>query len=125
MTELLPLPKILVVDDEEAVCSVLQFFLRKDFEVDLESDWKKAKEKIETQSYDIILTDLMMPGAPQNQIITTTIAVNPQIPVVVMSGLSENDAMVKSALMAGAKLMLPKPFVDRLAVVSALKTFLK
>ena len=117
-------PRVLVVDDEEAICAVLKFFLQKDFAVETESKWEAAIEKIKNDHYDLVITDLMLPNAPLHVILHAVKAKNPMVPVVVISGLSQNDELVTSALADGASMLIPKPFVDRATVLAALNGIL-
>ncbi len=56
-------PKILVVDDEEDILNILKFFLeREGYEVDTTLNGEEAIKKIEKNYYNIVLTDLRMPG---------------------------------------------------------------
>lgn len=55
--------KILVVDDDPVTLTLLQKRLAKEaFEVETANDGVSATELINTNYYDVILTDLMMPG---------------------------------------------------------------
>jgi two-component system OmpR family response regulator len=55
--------KILVVDDDPVTLALLQKRLVKEaFEVETANDGVSATELINTNYYDVILTDLMMPG---------------------------------------------------------------
>jgi two-component system OmpR family response regulator len=55
--------KILVVDDDPVTLTLLQKRLVKEaFEVETANDGVSATELINTNYYDVILTDLMMPG---------------------------------------------------------------
>lgn len=54
--------KILVVEDEKAIARVLELKLKQaGFDVDTAEDGKRAKEKIATNSYTIILLDVILP----------------------------------------------------------------
>jgi CheY-like chemotaxis protein len=124
MTQPPLLPRVLVVDDEEAVCTVLNFFLKKDFSVETESSWERAVEKITSNAFDLVVTDLMMPNSPRHVILNAVKTKDPTIPVAIISGLSENDELVRTALAAGANTMIPKPFEDRATVLATLKALL-
>ncbi len=57
-------PRLLVVDDETAICDVLQqMLLKRGFrQVDTASSGMEALERMETQTYDIAFVDLIMSG---------------------------------------------------------------
>lgn len=55
--------KILVIDDETALCKLYQRMLTKlGYEVEVAFDGEKAIQHIEQGSYDLIISDLRMPG---------------------------------------------------------------
>lgn len=57
-----PRPRVLVVDDEPAVRSLLRRMLRKDFDVDEAAGGREALERLDAGGrYDAILCDLLMP----------------------------------------------------------------
>ena len=57
--------RVLVVDDEMGMREILQVLLsRTGYSVDLESSGRKGITRIEKENpYDLVLTDLVMPGA--------------------------------------------------------------
>lgn len=56
-------PRILVVDDEEVILISVKKVLRKDdYEIETASSATEAVERMKTESFDVIITDLMMPG---------------------------------------------------------------
>ncbi len=55
--------KILVVDDEQDLCEILQFNLsRQGYEVDVAYSAEEALPKLQTSGYDLVLLDVMMDG---------------------------------------------------------------
>lgn len=56
-------PYVLLVDDNEAVCTLVAALLRRDFNVDTASDGSEAIEKLRAGNYAAILLDLRMPNA--------------------------------------------------------------
>ena len=55
--------RILVVDDEQDLCEILQFNLsRQGHDVDVAYSAEEAFQKIQSQSYDLLLLDVMMDG---------------------------------------------------------------
>jgi two-component system NtrC family sensor kinase len=63
MAALAPRPKILVVDDEPIIAQLITDVLSGDgYEVDIASDGLIALEHIDRAEYDLILSDLRMPG---------------------------------------------------------------
>ena len=55
--------RIIVAEDNDILRKSLSFFLEsKGFSIDQFSDGKEALEAIEKENYDLILTDINMPG---------------------------------------------------------------
>ena len=54
--------RLLVVDDEKSICQMLEIAFRKDgHSVETVSSGTAAAKKIESQAYDIIISDIRMP----------------------------------------------------------------
>src|SRR3989442_12651781 len=54
--------RLLIVDDEKSICQMLEIAFRKDGHmVETVSSGAAAKKKIESQAYDIIISDIRMP----------------------------------------------------------------
>ena len=54
-------PHVLLVDDNEATCTLITALLQRDFEIDTVNDGFDAIEKLKTKNYGAILLDLRMP----------------------------------------------------------------
>src|SRR3981189_2581932 len=58
------MPHILVVDDEKSICELLEITFRKEgHRVEVAHDVPSAKRKLESQIFDIIISDIRMPDA--------------------------------------------------------------
>lgn len=54
--------KLLVVDDEESLCRLLKdTFGKSGHEVDAVTSGQDAREKLDSQTYDLVITDIRMP----------------------------------------------------------------
>jgi two-component system response regulator PilR (NtrC family) len=57
------MPHILVVDDEKSICELLEITFRKEgHRVEVAHNVDAAKRKLESQIFDIIISDIRMPG---------------------------------------------------------------
>jgi two-component system, NtrC family, response regulator PilR len=57
------MPHILVVDDEKSICELLEITFRKEgHRVEVANSVEAAKRKLESQIFDIIISDIRMPG---------------------------------------------------------------
>ena len=56
-------PRVLVVEDDRPLCETIAMVLESDgFEVETAKDGRCAMEKLAISSYDVIVTDIRMPG---------------------------------------------------------------
>jgi DNA-binding response OmpR family regulator len=109
--------RVLVIDDEPEITEIVEAFLvEAGFVVKVENDSQKALMSAETFNPDLILLDIMMPGADGYDI-CNRIKQNPKFmttPVVFLTGKDRNDDMGRS-FKAGGDMFIKKPFsCDRL-----------
>ena len=105
-----PWKKILVVDDEEAVCLALEDILRMHrFEVTTVDTAVKALETLQSSTFDLVLTDLVMPRIDGIALTKEIKVMGLDIPVVVMTGFASIEYAVES-MKAGAADFITKPF---------------
>ena len=100
---------ILVVDDEPGVRLALQVNLtRHGLAVQVASDAKEAAEILRTESFDLVLTDVRMPGASGLELVRKIHEAWSEMAVIVMTGQgSVADAV--EAIRAGASDYIQKP----------------
>ena len=102
--------KILVVDDEKTVCdSIKKILTRRGYEVDNTLDADDAMLKIKETSYDLVITDMMMPKTSGLELLEMVKKYYPELEVVLITGYASIDTAVKATKM-GAADYLPKPF---------------
>ena len=76
----LPSKSILVVEDEEAVSSLLRDALTDEgHRVDTASDGEKARERLARKDYDLVITDLKMPNEGGRKLYEETVVVRPDL----------------------------------------------
>jgi DNA-binding response OmpR family regulator len=102
--------RILVVEDEQKVAQALREGLEGEgYEVILEHTGEGAFFRITTETFDMILLDLMLPGRDGLQILTTLRDRGVKTPVLVLTARDTLDDRVKG-LDSGADDYLVKPF---------------
>jgi len=117
--------KILVVDDEPSNVELLKLILKKEYDVMTAFDGGEALKKIDEQSPDLILLDIMMPGI-NGYDVCRNLKSNEKtmsIPIVMITALKENKDRI-NAIEAGADDFLSKP-VDMDVLTAKLKSLLK
>lgn len=78
--------RILVVDDEEDIRQILCDSLADDnFEVITCSDGYEALELIKEGFFELIITDLRMPGIDGIELIDTIKQISPEVPVIMLT----------------------------------------
>ena len=104
-----PTPRILVVDDDKAVRAALGVNLRKaGYEVTLCRSAQEALAALEERAFDLMLTDVAMPGMSGLDLLDKLRAKWPTVRVVVMTGYgSVPDAV--ATMKAGADDYIIKP----------------
>jgi CheY-like chemotaxis protein len=107
------MPKILLVDDDDALRKMLRLMLTKMGHVVREArDGQAAVEMCGQEVPDLVLTDIVMPGQEGLETIFTLRHSNPSLKIIAMSGggrISSGDYL-QIAKSLGAKRVLAKPF---------------
>ena len=94
--------KILIVDDEQPMCELLEADLRlRNFEPEWYTSAADAVQAVNRQDYDVVLTDLNMPGTNGIQLCEHIVTNRPDIPVVMMTAFGSLESAI-DAIRAGA-----------------------
>lgn len=103
-------PRILVVDDEQAVRDLLSKTLTMaDYDVDTADDGPSAIERLRAVAYDLLITDLKMPGMDGLAVIREARKLAPDLRVIIITGYS-TEASAIEAINLGVSGYLTKPF---------------
>jgi excisionase family DNA binding protein len=113
-------PRVLVVDDEAAIRDLLSKTLAlAEYDVDLAQDGRHALERLRMIPYDLLITDLKMPGIDGLSVIREARRLKPEIPVIIITGFS-TEASAIEAVNLGVSGYLTKPFrVPRVLAAAA------
>ena len=113
-------PRILVVDDEASIRDLLAKTLAlAEYDVDLAPDGRSALERLRVIPYDLLITDLKMPGVDGLTVIREARRLKPDIPVIIITGFS-TEASAIEAINLGVSGYLTKPFrVPRVLAAAA------
>ena len=111
-------PRILVVDDEEVVCRFLKRVLdgeRSDVEVC--HGGPEAIARLEDSSFDLVITDLKMPGVDGIGVLGKAKELDPLCEVIIITAYASVESAVE-VMKLGAYDYISKPFnVDRIRLV--------
>ena len=101
--------RVLIADDDQDMCELIEADLsHRGLEVSWHTNAADAFEAIKVGTYDVVLTDLRMPGMDGIDLCTRISANHPNVPVVVMTAFGNLDSAV-AAIRAGAYDFVTKP----------------
>ncbi|MDD2468471.1 MAG: response regulator, partial [Desulfobulbus sp.] len=101
---------ILVVDDELSMREFLRILLRKEgYEVTLAAEGKSALQLAQQYSYDLMISDIRMPGMSGLELLAQLKEVQPDIGVIMITAFASPDDAV-TAMKNGAFDYITKPF---------------
>ena len=110
--------KILIVDDQINTCKSLQAILKKSgYKSDYTLSAAEALKRVQEGPYDIVISDIRMPGMDGMQLLEELKKVQPSLVVIMITGYATIKSAVE-AIQKGAYDYLPKPFTpDEVRVI--------
>ena len=109
--------RILLVDDDRAIRTTIELLLKRaGHEVVVAEDGRDGVAKIEGERFDLLIVDIFMPGMDGLETIQKVHQQQPELPVLVMSGMVFRSAsspppdFLAMATKLGAVKSLRKPF---------------
>lgn len=113
-------PRVLVADDEASVRDLLSKTLAlAEYEVDVVPDGRSAVDRLRVLPYDLLITDLKMPGVDGLSVIREARSLKADIPIIIITGFS-TEASAIEAVNLGVSGYLTKPFrIPRVLSVAA------
>jgi len=112
-TDLAERPRVLVVDDEESIRNLVVKALAKECEIEAVPDGEAAIASLQAADFDLLITDLRMPGTDGMKVIRA-LRKTSRMPVIVLTAYS-TEAYAIEALNLGVTGYLTKPFsVDKM-----------
>jgi DNA-binding NtrC family response regulator len=111
--------RVLVIEDKESMLDLLARILREAHQVQTASDGQAALSLLETERFDVVLTDVRMPGADGFEVVKAVKGRWPDTEVIMMTAYASVESAVE-AMRQGAYDYIQKPFdPDDVALVVA------
>jgi len=101
--------RVLVVDDKENMLKLFAKILGDGYQLTTAADGGRALSRIATEEFDVVVTDIRMPGADGFEVLRAVKARSPLTEVVMMTGYATVGDAVQ-AMKLGAYDYLEKPF---------------
>ncbi len=113
-------PKILIIDDEKGIRTVLKITLESSgYDVDLAADGDSGLKSFKNENPDIVITDIKMPGIDGIELLKRIKNIRPETEVIVITGHGDMDLAVQSLQYEAAD-FITKP-IDIDVLESAIK----
>ncbi len=96
------MPHILVVDDERSICELLEITFRKEgYRIEVANNVENAKRKLESQIFDIVISDVRMPGESGVDLLKLTKEIAPDCFFLLITGVPTVETAI-AAINSGA-----------------------
>jgi two-component system nitrogen regulation response regulator NtrX len=111
------MPKILIIEDEEAIRRVLAKILceeNESYEVDVAEDGVIGLEKIKENDYDLVLCDIKMPKMDGVELLEAVKKIDTEIPIVMISGHGDMETAINTMRLGAFDYISKPPDLNRL-----------
>ena len=109
--------KILIIEDEKAIRNVLSNIVieeDKNHEVDTAENGLDGFQMLTQNTYDLVLCDIKMPKMDGIELLEKAIAIQPELPIVMISGHGDLDTAVESIKKGAFDYISKPPDLNRL-----------
>ena len=103
------MPSLLLVDDDETLLDVLFELFSREYSCDTAATAEEAFELLGSKEYDLVITDISMPGMSGEVLLGYVKTNSPGTPVIFISGSKDRD-LAQRLRVKGAAGFLSKPF---------------
>lgn len=101
--------RILVVDDDRTMCELIEADMqRRGFQVSWHTSAEEALRVLKDEEFDVVLTDIEMPGMNGIDLCDRVVSNRPDVPVIVITAFGSMETAVR-AIRAGAYDFISKP----------------
>ena len=111
------MPKILIIEDEDAIRRVLIKIIKNEsssYEVEDAENGLEGFEMIEATDYDLVLCDIKMPKMDGVEVLEKALALKPEIPFIMISGHGELETAVQTMRLGAFDYISKPPDLNRL-----------
>jgi DNA-binding NtrC family response regulator len=110
--------KILVVDDEQSMTQFLGIVLRKEgFQVTTTNNGRDALEKVKAEAFDVVITDIKMPGMDGIQLLQGVKKHDPTLPVVIMTAYASQQSAIDAVNLGAFQYLIKNAKNDEIKLV--------
>ncbi len=103
--------RVMIIEDDEEMRSLLRdFFEEEGFETDSVSTGVDALRELSKDHFDLVITDIRMPGLTGLDILPTIRRLKPGTPIIAMTAYGSDDVR-RRAFERGATTYLEKPII--------------
>ncbi len=103
--------RILVVDDDSSMREMVSQILSPDYDIQCVESGYRAMVEVRNNHYDLVLLDIMMPGLDGISTIDHLRELQPDLPIIIITGLGD-EGINEKAIEKGAFCVMNKPFVQ-------------
>lgn len=108
---------ILIIDDEKAIRKTLTEILSYEgYKIDEASDGEEGLKKFSEKTYDVVLCDIKMPKLDGIEFLDKSKLVNPDVPVIMISGHGNIDTAVEAVKKGAYDYISKPPDLNRLLI---------
>jgi signal transduction histidine kinase len=102
-------PRLLIVDDDDAVREALRHVFDRDYELMVASSGGEALSLLRRGEIDVVISDLRLPGMSGLEFLAQLRVVDPDVPCLILTGFGSVDS-ASEAIRLGVFAYLAKPF---------------
>jgi DNA-binding NtrC family response regulator len=110
--------KVLVVDDEQSMTQFLGIVLRKEgYSVTTVNNGKDALERARAEEFDVVITDIKMPGMDGIQLLQGLKKHDPSLPVVIMTAYASQQSAIDAVNLGAYQYLIKNAKNDEIKLV--------
>ena len=108
---------ILIIDDERAIRKTLNEILGfEGYKIEEAADGEEGLKKFQVATYDVVLCDIKMPKVDGLEFLTKATAVNPDVPIIMISGHGTIETAVEAVKKGAFDFISKPPDLNRLLI---------